>query len=108
MHKKLDLYENLSIEILGLLKEDKFDEIDEILDKRSLLIEEVDKKQQTEFKNLYVESDVYDIDKEIKNMFEKKMVNVKDEIKTQKKMKQVNYSYINTNKENLNIFNKKV
>ncbi len=40
MYKQLDLYKNLSIEILKLLKEDKFDEIDEILDKRSLLIEE--------------------------------------------------------------------
>lgn len=111
MYKQLDLYKNLSIEILNLLKEDKFDkfdEIDEILDKRSLLIKEIHKNQQTEFKKLYVESNAYDIDKEIKSIFEKKIGNIKDEIKTQKKIKQVNYSYINANKEKINIFNKKV
>jgi len=108
MYKQLDLYKNLSMELLKLLKEDKFDEIDEMLDKRNLIIEEVDKKQQAEFKKLYVKSDVFEIDKELKNIFEKKISNIKDEIKTQKKIKQVNYSYINTSKENLNIFNKKV
>ncbi len=71
-------------------------------------MKKIDKKQQTEFKKLYIESDIFEIDKEIKNMFEKKIGKIKDEIKTQKKIKQVNYSYINTNKENLNIFNKKV
>ncbi len=108
MYKQLDLYKNLSIEILKLLKEDKFDEIDEILDRRSLLIKEIHKRQQTEFKKLYIESDIFQIDKEIKSIFEKEIGNIKDEIKAQKKIKQVNYSYINTKKENLNIFNKKV
>ncbi|HSQ88377.1 hypothetical protein [Romboutsia sp.] len=108
MYKQLDLYKNLSIELLNLLKEDKFDEIDEILDKRSLLIKEIYKNQQTEFKKLYVESNAYDIDKEIKSIFEKKIGNIKDEIKIQKKIKQANYSYINKNVENINIFNKKV
>jgi hypothetical protein len=108
MYKQLDLYKNLSIELLNLLKEDKFDEIDEILDKRSLLIGEIHKKQQTEFKKLYIESDIFQIDKEIESIFEKEIGNLKDEIKTQKKIKQANYSYININKENVNIFNEKV
>ncbi|MPM90796.1 hypothetical protein SDC9_137918 [bioreactor metagenome] len=108
MYKQLDLYKNLSIEILKLLKEDKFDEIDEMLDRRSLLIEEMNEKQQAEFKKSYIESDIFQIDKEIKSIFEKEIGNIKDEIKNQKKIKQVNYSYINTKKENLNIFNQKV
>lgn len=108
MYKQLDLYKNLSIEILKLLKEDKFDEIDEMLDRRSLLIEEMNEKQQAEFKKSYIESDIFQIDKEIKSIFEKEIGNIKDEIKKQKKIKQVNYSYINTKKENLNIFNQKV
>lgn len=108
MYKQLDLYKNLSIEILKLLKEDKFDEIDEMLDRRSLLIEEMNEKQQAEFKKSYIESDIFQIDKEIKSIFEKEIGKIKDEIKNQKKIKQVNYSYINTKKENLNIFNQKV
>jgi hypothetical protein len=96
------------MQLLKILKEDKFDEIDEILDKRSLIIEVLNKKQNSEFKELYIESDVFEIDKELKNIFEKKVSDIKDEIKNQKKIKQANYSYINTNKENINIFNKKV
>jgi hypothetical protein len=108
MYKQLELYKNLSMELLDLLKRDEFDEIDKILDKRNSVIEELDKKQRTKFKKLYIESNTHDIDKEIKNIFEKKIVNIKYEIKTQKKVRQANYSYIKIKQENLNIFNKKV
>jgi hypothetical protein len=96
------------MELLKILKEDKFGEIDEILDKRSFIIEALDKKQNSKFKELYVKSDVFEIDKELKNIFSEKISNIKNEIKTQKKIKQVNYSYIKTSKENLNIFNEKI
>ena len=56
----------------------------------------------------YIKKRLYNIDIEIKELFEVKILDTKREIIEYKKNQNVNFAYTNMNKLNLNIFSKKV
>lgn len=106
MKNQLNLYKDISLEILKSLRENRFDDLDNLINKRYILINEVDNIN--EFKKSYLKEDTYNIDKEIQEMFSKELDSVKSEIKEYKLSQMANNSYVHFNKEKINIFNKKV
>lgn len=106
MTEEIKLYKRISLEIVELLKQEKFDEVNLLLDKRQELIDRV--YEVSIFKKSLINENIIEIDSTIKIILEKSIMKVKDEIKEHRKSQNVNDSYIYLNREKLNIFNKKV
>ncbi|RDY24506.1 hypothetical protein CHF27_002380 [Romboutsia maritimum] len=106
MKEKVCLYKEISLKIIKTLNDEQFEEIDYLLQQREDVLNEEIKKD--ELKKMLIENGLLEVDKQIKSLFDEKMTKIKDEIKEHKRLNQANSSYINFNKEKLNIFNKKV
>ena len=100
------LYKQISLEIIEAIKNDNIDILNELFDKRQSILNESNDKNS--LKESFIKSDIVEIDNEIKNLLSKEIEKTKNEIKEHRRSIQVNNSYIQNNKENLNIFNKKV
>lgn len=108
MKKYIDLYKQVSNEILEALKYDKLENLDEYFEKRESIINELELNETiNEFRKIYKEK-LYHIDNEIKILVEEKMLDVKKEIAEYKRNQNGNFTYANMNKTNFNIFSKKV
>lgn len=102
----IQLYKNISLEIVEAIKKDNIELLNILLDKRQEILDnEYANKQLIE---KLIEEGIVDIDKEIQNLLYESIDKVKNEIKSHKKSMQVNNSYMNVNKEKINIFYKKV
>lgn len=106
MKKKVDLYKKISLDIVEAFENEDFDEIDILLNERQEIIDEEYEKEK--LKILLVQSGVLNIDKEISRLFDISIMNVKNEIRKCKKTKLANNSYVDSNRNNLQIFLKKV
>ena len=108
MENYIDLYKQVSNEILEALKYDKLENLDEYFEKRESIINELELNETiNEFRKIYKEK-LYHIDNEIKILVEEKMLDVKKEIAEYKRSQNGNFTYANMNKTNFNIFSKKV
>jgi hypothetical protein len=110
MENIVDLYKEISAEILDILKNNELenDKLDNCFEKRQKLINKLENENKiNEFRNVYKEK-LYNIDIEIKELFQVKISDTKKEIIEYKKNQNVNFAYTNMNKLNLNIFSKKV
>lgn len=108
MENYIDLYKQVSNEILEALKYDKLENLDEYFEKRESIINELESNESiNEFRKIYKEK-LYHIDNEIKILVEEKMLDVKKEIAEYKRNQNGNFTYANMNKTNFNIFSKKV
>lgn len=108
MKNYINLYKQVSNEILDALKYDKLENLDEYFEKRESIINALESNEGiNEFRKVYKEKLNY-IDNEIKVLFEEKILDVKKEIAEYKKSQNGNFTYANMNKTNLNIFSKKV
>lgn len=108
MENYIDLYKQVSNEILEALKYDKLENLDEYFEKRESIINELELNETiNEFRKIYKEK-LYHIDNEIKILVEEKMLDVKKEIAEYKRNQNGNFTYANMNKTNFNIFSKKV
>lgn len=108
MENYIDLYKQISNEILEALKYDKLENLDEYFEKRESIINELESNESiNEFRKIYKEK-LYHIDNEIKILVEEKMLDVKKEIAEYKRNQNGNFTYANMNKTNFNIFSKKV
>ena len=106
MEKITKEYKEISLELIEKLKSNDIDDINEILDKRQEIIEDViDEKA---FKDILIKNGIKDIDNQIHVLLEEKIDEIKNKIKDHNKSKQANDFYMNFNKDKLNIFNKKV
>lgn len=104
--ENVNLYKKISLEIIEAINNDNIDILNELFDKRQYILDqETDKKS---LKEELIKYGIVDIDNNIKDLLNKNINKVKDEIKEYKRSIQVNNSYIKNNKEILNIFNKKV
>lgn len=99
-------YKQISLDIIEKLENNNAYDIEKLLDKRQQILDNVSDIKL--FKKKLVEDGIIKIDEKIYTLIEKNIIKVKMEIMEHKKSKQANNSYINYNKENLNIFNKKV
>lgn len=108
MENYIDLYKQVSNEILEALKYDELENLDEYFEKRESIINELGLNESiNEFREIYKEK-LYYIDNEIKVLVEEKILDVKKEIAEYKRSQNGNFTYVNMNKTNFNIFSKKV
>ncbi|WP_373600014.1 hypothetical protein [Paraclostridium bifermentans] len=106
MKKTTNEYKEISLELIEKLKSNDVDNINEILDKRQEIIENV--SDEKIFKDILIKDGIKDIDNQIHLLLEEKITEIKHRIKDHNKSKQANDFYMNFNKDKLNIFNKKV
>lgn len=99
-------YKEISLDIINELEADDNYDIDELLDKRQEILDNINDKNL--FKQMLVEDGILEIDGKIQSLLKEKIIKVKIEIKEHKKSIQANNSYVNFSKKKLNIFNKKV
>ncbi len=100
------LYKKISLEIIEAINNDNIDILNELFDKRQNILNQ--EKNKEKLKKELINYGILDIDNNIKVLLSNNIDKIKDEIKEYKRSIQVNNSYIKNNKENLNIFNKKV
>lgn len=100
------LYKKISLEIIEAINNDNIDILNELFDKRQNILNQ--EKNNEKLKEELIKDGILDIDNNIKVLLSNNIDKIKDEIKEYKRSIQVNNSYIKNNKENLNIFNKKV
>lgn len=106
----INLYERISKEILKLVTIEDIDDKKLVveLEKRQEIIDSLTGNVLDDFKKYYKEKEIYKLDEEIKRNLEKHILSVKKEISEFKINKVGNSTYANMNKNNLNIFSKKV
>lgn len=105
MIQKSKLYKDISIKIIDNLNKGELDNIEALLDERQVLLEE---DSLLELKKILINDGILDIDKNIHKLLSENIDKVKCEIREHKRSERANNSYINFNKEKLNIFNQKV
>ncbi len=106
MIQKSKLYKGISIKIIDNLNKGELDDIESLLDERQALLEE--ENSLLELKKILINDGILDIDKNIHKLLSENIDKVKCEIREHKRSERANNSYINFNKEKLNIFNQKV
>lgn len=102
----IQLYKDLSFEIISAIKDEQSERLSELFDKRQAVLD-IEKDNEKFIKEL-LNDGILETDKEIKELLTKYLTEVKVEIRKHKQSVQVNNSYTNSFKENLNIFYKKV
>ncbi|MBP1890046.1 hypothetical protein J2Z53_001630 [Clostridium moniliforme] len=106
----INLYKNISLEILKILNEDDIDneKLEYNIEKRQEIIDSLRNEDLESFKNHYKNSEIIKIDNEIKKLLGNKIIEVRKELNSYKIKKNVNTVYANMNKNKLNIFSKRV
>ncbi len=104
--ENVNLYKKISLDIIEAINNDNIDILKELFDKRQYILDQ--EKDKEKLKEELIKCGILDIDNNIKILLSNNIDKIKDEIKEYKRSMQVNNSYIKNNKENLNIFNKKV
>lgn len=102
----IQLYKQISLDIISAIKSEKIDIISELLDKRQEILDIEENNE--EFRISLSNDGILDIDKEIQKLLSESILKVKSDIKRHKQSVQANNSYTNSFRENLNIFYKKV
>lgn len=111
MEELARLYKEISLELISRLENGELDNIEKLLDNRQeILNQEIlnDESNKKSFKDILVKQGILEIDNNISNLLNENIIKVKNEIREHKMSKQANNSYINFNKNKLNIFNEKV
>jgi len=102
----VNLYKNITLEIIQCLKDDKLEQLEDLFESRQdILDEENDNK---EFKESMINMGIIDLDKTIKDLLHQNMIKTKLEIQKHKISTLTNNCYMNNNKQKINIFNAKV
>ena len=100
------LYKQISLEIIDALENDNIDILNELFEKRQSILD--NSENINKLKDNIIKSEILDIDNKIKTLLSKEIEKTKSEIKEHRRSVMVNNSYIQNNKEILNLFNKKV
>ena len=102
----INLYKSISLDIVKAIESSNLGLLDDLFNKRqSILDNTIDEKI---LKDNLIKSQILDIDNKIKSLLTIEIEKTKHEIKEHKRSMAVNNSYLQNNRENLNIFNKKV
>lgn len=102
----IKLYKKITLEIIQCLKDDKIEELEILFEKREKILQE--EKNNKNFNDLMINIGIIDLDKTIKNLLNQNMIKIKLEIQKQKLSTITNNTYINNNRQKINIFNAKV
>ncbi|MBY0754669.1 hypothetical protein K5V21_04280 [Clostridium sardiniense] len=106
----INLYKNISLNIIKILNEDDIDDgkLEHNIEKRQEVINSLDERELEDFKKHYKDSQLIQLDNKIKILLEKKIIEVRKELNSYKTKRSINTIYVNMNKNNLNIFSRKV
>ncbi|MGG7096709.1 hypothetical protein [Clostridium sardiniense] len=106
----INLYKNISLNIIKILNEDDIDDgkLEHNIEKRQEVINSLDERELEDFKKHYKDSQLLQLDNKIKILLEKKIIEVRKELNSYKTKRSINTIYVNMNKNNLNIFSRKV
>ena len=106
----INKYRGISDEIFNMINVEEFDHIKlgEKLQERQIIIDNLKEDEFEKFGQAYKESGLYKLDGEIKVKLRERIVEVKKELQEYKAKRMVNTAYTNMNRNNLNIFYKKV
>ena len=100
------LYKQISLEIIDALETNNIDILNELFEKRQNIL---DKSEDiNKLKDNLIKSEILEIDNKIKILLSKEIEKTTNEIREHRRSTMVNNSYIQNNKEILNLFNKKV
>lgn len=103
--ENVNLYKEITLEIIKYLKEDKLEQLEDLFEKRQNILEE--EKKNKEFKESMIELGIIDLDKTIKELLHQNMIKTKIEIQKHRLSTITNNTYMN-NQQKINIFNAKV
>lgn len=106
----INLYKSISEKILEIVSAKEVDEkkLAIELNKRQELINNLKNEELKDFKEAYNTEKIYEYDEKIKIKLKAHMLSVRQELSEYKLNKTVNTAYANMNKNNLNIFSRKV
>ncbi|MCC0641111.1 MULTISPECIES: flagellar protein FliT [unclassified Clostridioides] len=108
LEEKINLYKIISEQILSMITNNKYKDINSKLDERQDIINGINEIDKDSFIEKYNELGMLEIDNEIKGILNEQLAIVKKELYEYRLTKQVNTMYSNSNREKINIFNKKV
>ena len=100
------LYKQISLEIINAIENNNVDILNELFKKRQKILD--NSENINKLKDNLIKYEVLEIDNKIKALLSKEIEKTKNEIKEHRRSTMVNNSYIQNNKEILNLFNKKV
>ena len=100
------LYKQISLEIIDALENNNIDILNELFEKRQNILD--NSENINKLKDNLIKSEILEIDNKIKTLLSIEIEKTKNEIKDHRRSIMVNNSYIQNNKEILNLFNKKV
>ena len=106
----INKYRGISEEIFNMINVEEFDHIKlgEKLKERQDIIDSLKAVEVDKFGQDYKDSGLYKLDVDIKVKLKERIVEVKKELQEYKAKRMVNTAYTNMNRNNLNIFYKKV
>lgn len=108
IEEKILIYEKKSLELINLLENEDFTQINEKLDERSLLLESVDSTYKSKFLDVYYLKKINILDDKIKELFNDKIDKLKHELIKYNSKKQGNIGYSKNFRKKIDIFDKKV
>ncbi|WP_009900828.1 flagellar protein FliT [Clostridioides difficile] len=107
LKEKLNLYKDISLQIINLIEKEEYIKISSKLGERQEIINSVSEIDRNDFIQLYNRMELIEIDSRIRDILQGQLLEVKKELHEYKLTKQVNTMYYNLNREKVNIFNKK-
>ncbi len=104
--ENVNLYKEITLQIIKCLKEDKLEQLEDLFESRENILEV--EKNNKEFKESMIDIGIIDLDKTIKDLLHQNMIKTKLEIQKHRLSTITNNRYINNNQQKINIFNAKV
>ncbi|HFL3591242.1 TPA: flagellar protein FliT [Clostridioides difficile] len=108
LEEKINLYKDISLKIINFIEKMEYKNISFQLDERQNIINSISEIDKSEFIQLYDSMELFEIDAKIRDALQEQLSEVKKELHEYKLTKQVNTMYYSSNREKVNIFNKKV
>lgn len=102
----VNLYKEITLEIIKCLKEENIDNIDALFKRRENILDE--EKDNKNFKESMINIGIIDLDKTIKDLLHQNIIKTKLEIQKHRLSTVTNNTYMNNNQQKINIFNAKV
>ena len=102
----VNLYKEITLEIIKCLKEENIDNLDDLFKRRENILDE--EKDNKNFKESMINIGIIDLDKTIKDLLHQNMIKTKLEIQKHRLSTVTNNTYMNNNQQKINIFNAKV
>lgn len=108
--QKLVQFKQVTLELITALQQDEVYKLDDLLDSRQMLIENMEKLQYSteEFTSICIELDILNIQQELSKLMQTKKENTREELNKVQITKNANNNYNKSFYANSGIFNKQI